>query len=850
MKILAFMSYNLLELKFCRSRTIFVIIVNFLTEFWGTPMASPTASTPTADGPLSGAPTPSPRPNDLSFSSFGKGGVTRGISSTSLLSPITPVGLGPCMGGSVGGSTSSLVPSRPAPPIPSPGDRSSLVLNLAPLDEILKEQPPSFSSFRSQPSTPVTPLKPGTPGAKPAPPPRCSPPGTQKACNVSPSGSQRCMNKFNPSARLSPPVTCDIGTPSENGGELTPRSNQAPLPPPRWARPCLTTSSSNITVTTTLTLNVNQVKALPLHVDDQQGVSVHVASLEISPASSNSTQPCLSNAATTPNGNQTGTLNACREALQLQIRQQITSPQSTPCTPCAPSTPLGEEPGMVRGRLRNGKREKRRLSTHYHEANIVENDSSYCRSSLADKISDYEDLWSSPPRELAPTPTSPHPKMSTFKPRSEISKSMGDLSEIAKNTKPVNFSYENERKRNEGVYDNGKTNDESLDLVNSYQKTSSPFYMEPADALKDQQPQARINKASNKLTRKITNRYSDSNIQWKTRKCRNSLGKIDSNEDLHMSSSVENLTSGKFRNSCNRNSDMQKNKNLENEKNEINASHLIGSQSRDDVRRHSRLGCRGKPIAPPKINNENLASNGGQTPEVPWRVDSSWEYLGAGSEEEEGTGIEGRFPVGDTGGESDSVIIPGDRTVQDLISEKLPDLTLMDDRSIAPSCTTRISEYDNVVRQNHCREEDFPLNQRHQSSQQKSLRNIPVEERIHPPLPTHYFHSTVSESGTEFSEPWDSRKWDTVMHFDDDSSSVDHYARSSLYTPAQLPLLEDSDIGGAGITDTDSIGPLNLESALVSDDDTTSMSGAPTISLTNTKNLDTHVRSRISKCIM
>ncbi|XP_064091398.1 protein sprint-like isoform X1 [Macrobrachium nipponense] len=826
-------------------------------EFWGTPMASPTASTPTADGPPSGAPTPSPRPNDLSFSSFGKGGVTRGISSTSLLSPVTPVGLGACgasMSSSIGGSTSSLAPTRPAPPVPSPGDRSSLILNLAPLEEFLKEQPLSFSSFRSQPSTPVTPLKPGTPGTKPAPPPRSSPPGTHRTCHVSPPGSQRCMNRLTPPARLSPPVMCDVATPtSESGGELTPRSTQAPLPPPRWARPCLTSSStSNITVTTTLTLNVNQVKALPLHIDDPQGVSVHVASLEISPASSNGSQPFVTSTTTTPNGNQAGTLNGCREALHLQIRQQITSPQSTPCTPCAPGTPLGEELGMGRGRLRNGKRERRRLSNHYHEANIIENNTPYCRSSLADKISDYEDLWSSPPRELIPTPTSAHPKMSTFKPRSEISKSMGDLSEIA--GKSVSFTYDVERKKDEQLYDNEKVNGNSTDSINSYHKTSSPFYMEPADALKDQQPpQARINKASNKLSRKITNRYSDSNIQWKARKSRHSLGKIDSNEDLQLSSSVENLTNGKAHNCFNKNFEVERNRNLENEKNEINASHLIGNQLREEVRRHSRLECRGKPIAPPKINNENAITNGERSTELPWRVDSSWKYLGVGSDDEDGTGIEGRFPVGDGGGESDSVIIPGDRTVQDLISEKLPDLTLMDDQSIAPSCTTRISEYDNVARQNQSREDDFLLNQRFQMQQQSqqqqqrsSRSNIPLEERLHPPLPTHYFQSTVSESGTEFSEPWDSRKWESMMHFDDDASSVDQYARSSLYTPAlNLPLLEDSDIGGAGITDTDSIGPVVLESALVSDDDTTSVSGAPTISLTNTKNMDTHLRSRI-----
>ncbi|XP_042221535.1 protein sprint-like isoform X2 [Homarus americanus] len=821
-------------------------------EFWGTAMASPTASTPTADCPRSAAPTPSPRPHDLSFSSFGKGGVTRGISSTSLLSPQTLGGLGisvgslgSSMGGSIGGSTSSLAPIRPAPPVPPSGDRSSLNLNLAPLDEFLKEQP-KFTSFRSQPATPVTQLKPSTPGTKPTPPPRSSPPSTLWASQISPTGSQRPLNKPTPPARFSPPIMSEIGTPTSENGELIPRVSQAPAPPPRWARSCITTSPSNITVTTTLTLNVNQVKALPLHLDDgQQGMTVHVANLEISPTGSSSSQSNI--LSTTPNGNQNGTLNGCRDGLHLQIRQQITSPQSTPCTPCAPSTPIGEEaPGMPRVRLRSGRRDRRRLSNHYHEANIVDSNAPYCRSSLADKISDYEDLWSSPPREVPTTPTSAQPKMLTFKPRNEISKSMGDLSEIAKNAKPVHFTYDTDNKKeDESTYNNEKQNGNSTDSVNSYRKNSSPFYMEPADALKDQQPQARINKASNKLSRKTTNRYSDSNIQWKTRKSHNSLGKIDSNEDLPLSSSIENLMNGKNHEAVSMNLEDEKNKNIESEKNKVNAGHLVNGQSRNDARRHSRVGGRGKPIAPPRINNDPLTPNGEQMPEISCHVASSWEYQGVGSDNEDGPCGEGRFPVGDTGGESDSVMIPGDRTVQDLISEKLPDLTL-DSQSLAPSYATRISEYDNVGGHGPVRGEDHhPLQHQRQQPQKNTSRNIPLEERLHPPLPTHYFPSTVSDSGTEFSEPWDSRKWESLMHFEDDSS-IDQYPRSSTETPALRPYIhEDSDMGGAGVTDTDSFVHVLGESVAVSDDETVSISGTPTLSLAHAPNLDTQQRSRI-----
>ncbi|CAL4150033.1 unnamed protein product [Meganyctiphanes norvegica] len=866
-----------------RSRQELASIALLGQEFWGTVMASPTVTSPTASTPTteptrSNAPTPSPRPSDLSFSSFGKAGITRSSSNllspatpgmnglANLLSPGTPLGtpvtpgtplgnpITPIANGtSLTGSTSSLTPIRPAPPIPFPADRSSLNLNLnlEPLDEFLKEQPPTFNSFRSsQCSTPATPLKPvTTPGTKPTPPPRSSPPGTFR-CST-PNTSYPSGFKPIPLTRQSPP--CEVNTPNNENCEALQRLCQPPpVPPPRWARPTvLTNSSSNITVTTTLTLNVNQVNALPIHNTDQtpSGFEVHVASLEISPSGSN-TQSC---SPITPIGlggaalnnphytreNNTGTLNSHRESLQLHIRHNITSPQSTPCTPCTPSTPLGEESKV---RMRPGRKDRRRLSNHYHESNIIDNNTAYCRSSLADKISDYEDLWSSPPREIQTPTCEDKPKMSTFKPRNEISKSMGDLSDITNINMHVLFPLDNDvndnknENDNDSLYDNqklnGHVNGNSNDSLNSYRKHSSPFYMEPADCVMEE-PKARINKASSRLSRKF-NRYSDSNIQWKNRgKSRISLGKIDSNEDLHHSSSFENL--------ANANSDV--NRSFESENNELNAVHLSNGHLHRDSRRHSRGSGRGKPVVPPRISGDS-------SPEVPWRVDSSWEFKSPGGSDGEGIG-EGRFPVCDNNGDTDSVIIPGERTVQDLITERLPDFTFNDTQSIAPSHTTRISEYDNVGNQSNGRNDDgIFFHQSHFNNHQHPLlqeKNKPIlgclEERIRPPLPTHYFSSAVSDSGTEFSEPWDSRKWESMMHFEDDSS-ID--PRSSIYTSSRHPpLLEDSDIGGNLMTDTESImNPITADSALLSDDETTSVSGIPTLSV-GYKNLDRHIQSRI-----
>ena len=136
--------------------------------------------------------------------------------------------------------------------------------------------------------TPITPLRPHalTPVGKPQPPPRASPP------TPSPQGSYRSLTR--PSARtsqedlLSRPPAAFRASPSldspglvqqlvssaEEQGRSGPHPS-APLPPPRWARPpsaasplnstlnsngTLSSNNSSITVTTTLTLNVNQVR--------------------------------------------------------------------------------------------------------------------------------------------------------------------------------------------------------------------------------------------------------------------------------------------------------------------------------------------------------------------------------------------------------------------------------------------------------------------------------------------------------------------------------------------------------------------------------------------------------------
>ena len=72
--------------------------------------------------------------------------------------------------------------------------------------------------------------------------------------------------------------------------------------------------------------------------------------------------------------------------------------------PASPGSSPGDEVGPLVGALRAGRRrDRKKRSTHYQESDLLESPAAYCRSSVADKISDYEDIWgASPARETPP----------------------------------------------------------------------------------------------------------------------------------------------------------------------------------------------------------------------------------------------------------------------------------------------------------------------------------------------------------------------------------------------------------------------------------------------------------------
>ncbi|XP_037088369.1 protein sprint-like [Pollicipes pollicipes] len=105
------------------------------------------------------------------------------------------------------------------------------------------------------------------------------------------------------------------------------------------------------------------------------------------------------------------------------VGRQVRSASNTRASPVTTPASCDDDVLLTGAPRASRRRGRKKRSTHYQEADILELPASYCRSSVADKISDYEDIWASPPRELQPE--------STFKPRT-AARSMNDLSDAAR----------------------------------------------------------------------------------------------------------------------------------------------------------------------------------------------------------------------------------------------------------------------------------------------------------------------------------------------------------------------------------------------------------------------------------
>ena len=169
-------------------------------------------------------------------------------------------------------------------------------------------------------------------------------------------------------------VSSATNSPLSPGSATTPMSkSNPPKPPPRWAKP-----SQNFSVTASVTV-------------------------------SQATSPVTS----TPK------------------IMDISTPQH-PTIICSPTESKATTPSTGH----SSRRSKRKVSSnkesfHYQESDILESPTVYYRSSVADKFSDYEDIWGpSPPEHKIKSPQqapSVTPELLTFKPRIPNSGSTNEL---------------------------------------------------------------------------------------------------------------------------------------------------------------------------------------------------------------------------------------------------------------------------------------------------------------------------------------------------------------------------------------------------------------------------------------
>ncbi|KAK7790528.1 hypothetical protein R5R35_001925 [Gryllus longicercus] len=557
------------------------------------------------------------------------------------------------------------------------------------------------------------------------------------------------------------------------GGGKTP-----PPPPPRWAKPTSLAvmpnsqqQQQNFTVTTTVTFSVNDSTGPP-------PPHVEVSCVQMAPR-----RPML----------ELEGLSAASPVGAGPSLHQIASPTSP-----SPSTPNGDaRPQVGAGRTRKSHRpshlrqQSSKESRHYRESDILDSPTVYYRSSVADKVSDYEDIWG--PEGLS-TFKPVVPRSSPFSSPEDISTSSGNskrtpdlLERVASPgspacllervgtpvspacSTPLSSQREIPRGRLQLILpapgSTGGSSNANSPAEEMQPKQGSPFYAEPADALKQAAivPRRRP-RPQQLLLSGPRHRHSDPTLlqQWPSAGPSASAGRpgvlerIDSSDELPpMSSSVDNLAV--LRGPSAVSTDRARN----------------GAVPAAQVPPPSGAGrARGKPVQPPRIKPMGMGKSFNDTS---WAVDSSWEFIG---NEEEGVLDEGlledgagerRFPSleqQENSLEDGELGSPGTKiTVQDLIAQRLPTLCLSPE-ILSP--TTNAGTTTSTL--------EGPLSTGGLASRMSSYDNIeggrPGTEASSVSATSSMLHngdracshiSDNDDTATIFSEPWDSSRWESLL---------------------------------------------------------------------------------------
>lgn len=230
-----------------------------------------------------------------------------------------------------------------------------------------------------------------------------------------------------------------------------------PPPPPRWAKPVA--GQQNFTVTTTVTFS--------LHKETQPSPLIQVSCGQISKSTDDS-----------------------------EIMPAIKSPPGSEIM-----SPISDTGGVIRSGRRN-KRNRVKHSRHYRESDILETPSVYHRSNFGDKFSDYEDVWG-PDSSLSTfkTPSSSQSNSGTYKINApELPEDTpSDVLEQTTSVQPVPKNVLGLVLPQNQTNDLPSITDSTSSLLSPGSpetkspvpeddipeaKQGSPFYAEPADAIK------------------------------------------------------------------------------------------------------------------------------------------------------------------------------------------------------------------------------------------------------------------------------------------------------------------------------------------------------------------------------
>ncbi|KAK6645386.1 hypothetical protein RUM43_001663 [Polyplax serrata] len=429
---------------------------------------------------------------------------------------------------------------------------------------------------------------------------------------------------------------------------------------------------------------------------------------------------------------------------------------------------------------RNSKRYKKdgkvKSSAHYQESDILESPTFYYyKSNVADKQSDYEDIWATESFTTFKPPNVVSSDQEHVKPEGKNEmKKPPDLLERVDNSVRMSFKEKREDKPQQETKPNECQSFEAQVTEQFDGKQSSPFYAEPADAL--------VVRRKGKLSFNKS-RHSDpfSFNNWSIHMSPyfsggNLLGRIDSQNDVNDDLNWRTKPSLSFDN--------------------------IINLKKKDVEAGSRMSQRGKnavkakPVRPPKIISLPL-----ERTHQTWAVDSSWEFIGNEVNEKEG---EGRFPSIEQQMDSDNQAAFRD-TVQEMIAKRFPHFKISQgfwnknsenrDTSITlnqlkqdsnSKSSSRISAYDNLTNDRFYLAKVGNEPEKNSEMNCDTFTNIPANhDRPNKsgegdiilsgvPITSDTLRykrrgesSSIIEDNedaqTIFSEPWDSSRWETLL---------------------------------------------------------------------------------------